>query len=152
MEKNNYRFTSLYGGMEIDTDMDTTSGIGDNVLANYIKILLQFRTDIKMYHWQTKSFAYHKISDELLTSIDDLTDKLVENICGLLNTRPEMNTTTQINISNILEKNVFISKGKDVEKKLRALDVVFRSKSEILNIRDELVGSINKALYLLSFD
>lgn len=144
MEKNSFRFSSLYGGSEDTNNSDITT------FSNYIKILLQFRTDIKMFHWQTKSFAYHKISDELLSSIDDLTDKLVENISGLLNQRPSL--SAQITITDISDKNILISKAKSVITSLKESNSLFRSNSEISNIRDELLESINKALYLLSFD
>ena len=144
MEKNSFRFSSLYGGSEDTNNSDITT------FSNYIKILLQFRTDIKMFHWQTKSFAYHKISDELLSSIDDLTDKLVENISGLLNQRPSL--SAQITITDISDKNILISKAKSVITSLKESNSLFRSNSEISNISDELLESINKALYLLSFD
>ncbi len=132
-----YRIVSLRGGEDITLD-------------NYVSLLLQFRTDIKLYHWQTKSFAYHKISDELLGSIDDLTDKLVEAICGAIGTRPEMKGQT-ITINNITEKSEIISKIKFVGTELRKQSTLM-GYSEIANIRDELLGSIDKALYLLSFD
>lgn len=138
MEKG-YRIVSLRGGEDI-------------TLEYYVQLLLQFRTDIKLYHWQTKSFAYHKISDELLGSIDDLTDKLVEAICGAIGTRPDMKgQTITITINNITEKSDIISKIKFVEENLRKKSNLM-SYSEIANIRDELLGSIDKALYLLSFD
>jgi len=74
MEKRSYRIVSLGGGTnEMNGFIDQSDPIF--ILAGYVKLLLQFRTDIKLYHWQTKSFAHHKISDELLGSIDDLSDK-----------------------------------------------------------------------------
>ena len=146
MEKNNFRFTSLYGGMS-----DSNQESSPDVLANYIAKLLQLRTDIKMFHWQTKSFAYHKISDELLGSIDDLTDKLVEAICGLTNSRPNILPGSTIRISNLVDKKNFIDVLKQANTFLREPNTLLSS-TEIANIRDEILGSIDKALYLLSFD
>lgn len=43
------KFTSLY--MKKDNEND------NNELSSIINLLLQFRTDIKMFHWQTEYFA-----------------------------------------------------------------------------------------------
>jgi len=139
------KFSSLYGGMSNNVSQD------QNILESYVRELLQLRTDIKIFHWQTKSFAYHKISDDLLSSIDDLTDKLVEAGSGLLNIRPEITMETVIRINNIYTKPDFISKLKQINIFLRDQSYLMRN-TEIANIRDEILGSIDKALYLLSFD
>ena len=124
----------------------------DNYNGNYqnllIKILLQFRMDVKMYHWQTKYFSKHKISDELLSSIDDISDKIIEVMLGKFNMRPNIDDT--IFISNmkdetfidILNKNVIL-----LEKILNYIKFVsFKS------LIDELLVEINKVLYLMSFN
>ena len=124
----------------------------DNYNNNYqnllIKILLQFRMDVKMYHWQTKYFSKHKISDELLSSIDDISDKIIEVMLGKLNIRPNIDDT--IFISNmkdetfidILNNNVVL-----LEKILNYIKFVsFKS------LIDELLVEINKVLYLMSFN
>jgi hypothetical protein len=139
-----YRIVSLGGGAN-----NTDNQIVQVSLTNYIQLLLQFRTDIKLFHWKTGSFTYHKISDELLGTIDDLSDKLVEAICGVYGIRPQMEN------QNIIIKNIFdVSEMKDeirsVAAELKKTSQIM-SISEIANIRDELLGSIDKALYLLSF-
>lgn len=143
-EKNNFRFSSLYGGVLDSYDIT-------NILSRYVTKLLQLRTDIKMFHWQTSSFAYHKVSDELLSSIDDLTDKLVEAISGLINSRPQVLPEMKININNLDDKNSFVNILQQASNFLREPNNLL-TKTEIANIRDELLGSIDKALYLLSFN
>lgn len=142
MEKNNFKFSSLYGGMESSQSI---------VLEKYVQVLLQLRTDIKMFHWQTKLFAYHKISDELLGSIDDLTDKLVEAASGLINSRPQVLPGATIRLINLSDKNELVSILTQTSKILREPNNLLSS-TEIANIRDEILGAIDKALYLLSFD
>jgi DNA-binding ferritin-like protein len=139
------KFSSLYGGMINGVAQD------QNFLESYVIELLQLRTDIKMFHWQTKSFAYHKVSDELLSSIDDLTDKLVETGSGLLNIRPEVSLNVTICINNLSTKSEFASKLRKINNFLKEPSYLMTN-TEIANIRDEILGSIDKALYLLSFD
>ena len=134
-----YRFTSLYGGSH------QTSNFTQTNFSTIINQFLQLRTDIKMYHWQTDSFAYHKISDELLDSIDSLTDKFVEAVVGAIDLKPEVIGQSTITINN-LNKESFIEKLRSAHKSLKELQGVG---SEIYNIRDELLGAIDKALYLM---
>ena len=135
------KFTSLY--MKSDDKCDNSE------LSSIINLLLQFRTDIKMYHWQTDSFAYHKISDELLSSIDDLSDQLVEALSGLLNTRPLALVNSSIMIRNI-DLDLFLNELDRVSDVLRNKTKIAKF-SEIANIRDEILGAIDKAKYLMSF-
>ncbi len=151
MEKS-YRIVSLSGGANGFDGFDRSdrfNGSVQVVISNYIQLLLQFRTDIKLFHWQTKSFAHHKISDELLGSIDDLSDKLVEDICGLYGTRPEMSEQTII-LRNVTDTEQMISIIRSVATELKRSSLIMGN-SEIANIRDELLGSMDKTLYLLSF-
>ena len=133
------KFTSLY--MKSDNKCD------NNELSSIINLLLQFRTDIKIYHWQTESFAYHKISDELLSSIDDLSDKLVEALLGILNIRPEVNSSILVRDVN---KDLLLNELNGVSNVLRNKTKIMTF-SEIANIRDELLGAIDKAKYLMTF-
>ena len=132
------KFTSLY--MKSDNN-------DNNELSSIINLLLQFRTDIKMFHWQTESFAYHKISDELLSSIDDSSDKLIEALSGLLNIRPKVNCS--IMVRNV-DKDLFLNELDEVSDVLRNATKIVKF-SEIANIRDEILGEIDKAKYLMSF-
>ena len=136
------KFTSLY--MKSDDKCNN-----NNELSSIINLLLQFRTDIKMFHWQTESFAYHKISDELLSSIDDLSDQLVEALSGVLNTRPKVNSSILV---RDIELDLFLNELDRVSDVLRNATSISSLKfSEIANIRDEILGAIDKAKYLMSF-
>jgi hypothetical protein len=153
MEKR-YKIVSLGGGANntlfTQDSMYRTRENNETIeLSNYVKLLLQFRTNIKLYHWQTESFSYHKISDELLGSIDDLSDKFVEAVCGVYGIRPVMSGQS-ILIKNIIQVNEIIEEIKLVKLELKKPTDILTN-SEIANIRDELLGSMDKALYLLSF-
>ena len=144
-----FKFTALYGGGLNNNELNKTEL--DNELNNIVKLLLQFRTDIKMYHWQTKSFPYHKISDELLSEIDDLTDKLVEASSGILKTRPNIsNTNNNLIILRDVNTELFLNENNQISDILRNSKLM--EYTEIANIRDEILGAIAKAKYLMTFE
>ncbi len=44
--------------------------------------MLTIRNQIKLYHWQTKSFARHKATDDLTAALDLAIDNFVEVYMG----------------------------------------------------------------------
>ncbi len=144
MSKKNYRLISLNGGANANESEQ-------DMLSDIIVKLLAYRTDIKMFHWQTKSFPQHKISDELLTSIDNLTDQLVEVLCGLYNFRPDINQQKFIQVKNVKNLDELSNTSKIIINDLRSDNLLFNN-TEIANIRDEMLSAIEKALYLFSFN
>lgn len=130
---------------DVSINFDDYNGNYQNLL---IKILLQFRMDIKIYHWQTKQFSKHKISDELLSSIDDISDKIIEVVLGNYNIRPNINDTLLIrNIDDNYIIDLLQLNTKLLEKMLNYIKFVsFKS------LIDELLVEIKKTLYLMSFN
>lgn len=49
---------------------------------DFVTILLNYQIQFKIYHWQTKSYARHVASDELVSAIQDIVDYYVETIIG----------------------------------------------------------------------
>ena len=120
----------------------------NQLISEIICFFLQLRNDIKMYHWQTKSFPYHKISDDLLSTIDSLSDKFVETLLGRMDTRPNMNSSIEIkNISDDLFKEIL---DKAIDFLTNDLNII-NNFTDLMNIRDEIIGEINKTKYLLTF-
>lgn len=117
-------------------------------ISEIITFFFQFRTDIKMFHWQTKLYAYHKVSDELLENVDSLSDKLIEALLGKLEKRPDI--SNNVLIRNI-DKKIF---NEILDRASNYLLEGFCNIKfpEILNIRDEILGEIDKAKYLLTFE
>ena len=50
-------------------------------------IFLAFRDQLKIYHWQTLSYARHKASDKLVDDITDQIDRFMEVLQGSRNLR-----------------------------------------------------------------
>jgi len=49
---------------------------------NIITKLLTVQNQLRVYHWQTKSYAEHKALGKLYESLDGLTDQFIETLAG----------------------------------------------------------------------
>jgi DNA-binding ferritin-like protein len=120
--------------------------------AQHIHFFFTMREQIKLYHWQTYSYARHKATDDVLDSLDKQIDEFVEVYMGKYG-RPHVSAkTSNIHIQNMSEKSAvgFIRKciasllGPVVSKLDPDRD------SDLINIRDEMLASLNQLLYLFT--
>ncbi len=119
------------------------SGNGDIVTA-----MLTIRNQVKLYHWQTKSFARHKATDDLTATLDTLIDSFVESYMGKYGRPTVRGSITLHNFSESAARS-FVAKQttyltKVLPKKLKSTD------TDLLNIRDEVLAELNKVLYLFT--
>jgi len=113
--------------------------------AKMILFMFWFQTSIKIFHWYTESYANHKATDKVLEKIMGLTDSFVEKYIGAFG-RPAMKSAS-IPVSN-MTKTKYIKTLKVVQDYLRGpLEKLISKNSELLNIRDEILGEIDQALY-----
>jgi hypothetical protein len=117
---------------------------------NIVEVFFHMTTTIKLYHWQTKVYARHKSTDELLEKLLELTDRFVETYMGRYR-RPDFGGNLKLEIEELNEQsaqemlNYYIHFLKTkLPKYLKADD------TNLLNIRDEIVGALNQTLYLFS--
>jgi len=62
-------------------------------------IFLQFKNQVKLYHWKTDLYARHVASGDLEEKISELIDRFIEVLQGSRNKRLEIDVSTNINIS-----------------------------------------------------
>ena len=80
--------------------MTTQTQIGEIAM-----ILLSFRDQLKIYHWQTTSYSRHKASDKLVDIMTSQIDKFMETLQGSRNLRmiiPDKNSITFQNQNTLL--------------------------------------------------
>jgi hypothetical protein len=121
------------------------------VLSEFIQCMMEAHHNIKLYHWKTKSYATHKATDNLHAKLAELIDRYVEVFMGKINYNLKMTEHPVMKIKNLdtndqLEKYIceLIDFLTEVHKK-----VDLERDTDILNIRDEIVGEFNQFLYLL---
>jgi DNA-binding ferritin-like protein len=118
-----------------------------------VNLLLQLLIIIKVYHWKTESYAEHKATDELYESLNEHIDKFVEVLLGKEGSRLNMKGRS-IEISDPSTKEELKKIVYDyrilLEKKINKY-ISVESNTDLLNIRDEILGELNQFLYLLTF-
>jgi len=118
------------------------------------RFFFSLQTNIKMYHWQTTSYARHKATDSLLSDIDSLIDNFMEIYQGKYGKIPI--GFTSINVRTLTDDETstdFIQKCINYLNNILDEDTNMSSTdTDLLNIRDEMVGLLNKTLYLFTFN
>lgn len=115
-----------------------------------IQFFVQLQQQFRILHWETKSYARHKAYGDIYGTLDGLVDTFMETYMGKYG-RPKFDS---INIELMSMKNVkindLINDGIDF---LNGLTNELTDKdTDLLNIRDEMVGELNKLKYLLTLE
>lgn len=110
---------------------------------------LSIQNQIRIYHWQTESYAQHKAFDKAYRALDDLIDTFVEMYMGKYG-RSEAKFKYNVELENIdnnflpmIDSYVDFLIGLNNE-----LDQI--NDSDLLNVRDEMLGVFNRLKYLLT--
>ena len=102
---------------------------------------------VKLFHWKTHSFATHKATDELYSSLNTHMDKFIEVYLGASGSRINMSGQTSVKLWDL--KSPAKLKGK-IEAFKQYLTKLPIDGTDLLNIRDEILGDLNQFSYLLT--
>ena len=120
--------------------------------AASIHFFFTLRDQIKLYHWQTSSYARHKATDEVIKSLDETIDEFVETYMGKYG-RPRMTTkTATVHVMNMNEKTAVTFVKKCIQELMTTVvkGLSVEKDSDLLNLRDEMLGDLNQLLYLFT--
>jgi len=117
-----------------------------------VRTLMEMLNVVKLYHWHTHSHPEHKATDELYERLNEHIDKFVEVMLGKKGTRIQKWDKHMV-IKQYDSKTSFQDRMYEYRDFLvdmnRHLNV--RKDSDLLNIRDEILGDVNQFLYLMTF-
>lgn len=120
--------------------------------AAAINFFFQLREQIKLYHWQTHSYPRHKATDAVVGALDESIDKYVEVYMGKYG-RPKLTgSTNTIRVTNLSEKAIvtFIKSAIAYLNGPLVKGLKPASDTDLINIRDEMLGELNQLLYLFT--
>lgn len=128
----------------------------EGVAASYEQTLvcnfLETLHMIKLFHWRTTSHSVHKATCELHAKLSENIDTFVETMMGKNGKRIHMNEAHKFDICDCTTVEQLKMRMQEFKSMLidmpNKLDPVVNS--DLLNIRDEMVGHINQFLYLLT--
>lgn len=118
-----------------------------------VKIFIEMLNAVKLYHWKTRSYAQHKATDELYSKLNDHIDTFIEIMLGKEEGRIHM-LEKRIDLLDASNTGNFKQRIYEYRDFLKDINLYFdeHRDSDLLNVRDEILGDINQFLYLLTFD
>ena len=126
----------------------------DRIVCNFLNMI----NTVKLYHWKTRSYSTHKATDELFEALNMKIDSFVEILLG----KPEIaygkKRETILNVKKLTFKSY--KNNEDFKKQIEIYKhyLISLSKSklnnekntDLMNLRDEILGLMNQFLYLLT--
>jgi len=133
------------------TSSTTLRNFQREITVHFFEMLLL----IKLYHWKTYSYATHKATDELYSKFNENMDHFIEVLLGKSGIRIDLMNKKQISLCDLSNQQELISRVNSFKSYLVGLTnnkaIKTMSNTDLLNIRDEMLGDMNQFLYLLSF-
>lgn len=119
-----------------------------NIMINE---LLTLQTQLRIFHWQTKSYSAHQALGITYDFLSLKIDEFVEVFMGK-NGRISVNKMT-INLEDLSDGNLEVFVDKMIEYLQTTLtDNINETDTDLTNIRDEMLASMNKLKYLLTLE
>ena len=117
---------------------------------------LEMLNTIKLFHWKTTCYSVHKATDDLHTKLSENVDTFVETMLGKHGGRINMASQQTLTVHDYgsTASGAFKQEMDKYKLLLQGLTGVLDASkdSDLLNIRDEMLGHINQFLYLLTLN
>ena len=107
-------------------------------MKKQVLFFLQLQNNIQLFHWNTKSFAAHKATDQLYKTIVPLVDAFIEH-----SNERDASFEVQILVSN----HTAVGFKKYIKQVCMVLTQMTLVKDQA-SIRDDMLGALRQYLYL----
>ena len=143
-------FSHRAGTIKNNVSVNSLVKFQEEITVKFLELLMM----IKLYHWKTFSYSTHKATDDLYDSLNSNIDTFMEVLFGKTQKRSNLVNKKTIQLIDLtspeqLKQKIMNYKsylvGLDENKAMRSM-----SNSDLYNIRDEILGSLNKFMYLLT--
>jgi DNA-binding ferritin-like protein len=122
-------------------------------LDSNINFFLQTQFQLRILHWQTKGYARHIAFGETYDTLEDLIDSFVEVSMGKNGRFVLQEENKTIKVENLVEVGI-VDFLQGIKAKLIGMSAELSKENDtdLLNIRDEMLATINKLAYLLTLE
>jgi hypothetical protein len=135
--------------------LSSSSSIYSNFEKQVTVIFFEMLLMVKLFHWKTYSYATHKATDELYAKLNEHMDQFIEVLLGKTGIRINLLNNKKISLIDLSSPEQLRAKVDEYKKYLVSLSnnraINSMNDTDLLNIRDEILGDMNQFLYLLSF-
>jgi hypothetical protein len=130
--------------------------VSSNDAGDFILRFMEMLNTIKIYHWSTLSYPTHKATDELHEKMSELVDSFIEKYIAITGT-PLFNHgrgRQSIPFYECKSLEDYRKKLQDYKRFLVSFNknVLHQEATELLSIRDDMLGEIDQALYSLRLE
>ena len=127
-------------------ELDFSHKINAMTKFSLVSKLIYLQIQFKVFHWQTYSFSNHNAFGALYSSLSENIDEFVETFQGIYGRIDfEGETFSLVNLNGANFKEIL----DDQASSLKTYESYFDN-TDLLNIRDEILGSLNQTSYLLT--
>jgi hypothetical protein len=114
--------------------------------------MLQMQKQYQIFHWQTTSFSQHKSFGKIYELLDQSIDTFIETYMGKYG-RVIAASKFNLEMSNYSDLNFSTATDSYIEFLIGLNDMFDETRdSDLLNTRDEILGSLNRLKYLLTLN
>ena len=113
-----------------------------------ITFFFELRNNLYLYHLSTYIYSRHIAVGELVDTFDDLIDKFLEIYFGKYG-RPDSFPESNIKLCKLSDAEAFMELDEYIQFLNNIVPTLIHEKdTDLLNIRDEMVGILNNKKYL----
>ena len=142
--------TNVESQTESETPKNTTTTSETKTSINRLVMnLLNHQIVLKLFHFQTEKYGAHKASDAYLEKYANTMDKFLEVAQGIYGKVTLKKYT--LSGSSHTDENIVKHLNGIITYMREKIDDVLDEYTELINIRDELVGDAEQLKYLLTF-
>jgi DNA-binding ferritin-like protein len=113
---------------------------------------LEMLNTVKIYHWKTHVYSQHKATDSLYDELNSNIDSFIETMLGKTGSRVNLTKYKTLVLNDYNSVTDFKKKIEQYKTFLIQMsNGSNENNSDLLNIRDNILGNLNQFEYLLTF-
>ncbi len=121
-------------------------------LSSNVNLFLGLHAQLKIFHWQTKGYARHNAFATIREDLEGLMDDFVEEAMGQYGRFVLDDETNTIQLANLSDLKPIEMVNTICEALIQLTEQLDPKDTNLLNIRDEILGKIQKLKYLLTLE